>query len=164
MRNKPTNCYHLSLLRKLHLGYFRKPHWKSMGLLEISRVTWQVCHNKRKPYAEFYSIFTTDFICSYMFLPILSHPIKMWDGYHKRGNYMCSIVTNLTSTYNINWLTNSADATFCISWDIIIFRSKAVTQNVCCMMCSPSGVFGTKSIVLVLKRIWIVFTEPTIQT
>ena len=23
-------------------GYFRKPHWKSMRLLEISRVTWQV--------------------------------------------------------------------------------------------------------------------------
>ena len=25
------------------LGYFWEPHWKSMGLPEISRVTWQVC-------------------------------------------------------------------------------------------------------------------------
>ena len=24
-------------------GYFREPHWLSMGLPEISRVTWQVC-------------------------------------------------------------------------------------------------------------------------
>ena len=24
-------------------GYFWEPHWKSMGLPEISRVTWQVC-------------------------------------------------------------------------------------------------------------------------
>ena len=24
-----------------YLGYFREPHWKSMGLPEISRVTWQ---------------------------------------------------------------------------------------------------------------------------
>ena len=24
-------------------GYFREPHWKSMGLPAISRVTWQVC-------------------------------------------------------------------------------------------------------------------------
>ena len=24
-------------------GYFREPHWKSMGLPEISGVTWQVC-------------------------------------------------------------------------------------------------------------------------
>ena len=24
-------------------GYFREPHWISMGLLEISRVTWQLC-------------------------------------------------------------------------------------------------------------------------
>ena len=25
------------------LRYFQKPHWFSMGLLEISKVTWQVC-------------------------------------------------------------------------------------------------------------------------
>ena len=24
-------------------GYFQEPHWKSMGLPEISRVTWQLC-------------------------------------------------------------------------------------------------------------------------
>ena len=24
-------------------GYFQEPHWKSMGLLEIFRVTWQLC-------------------------------------------------------------------------------------------------------------------------
>ena len=24
-------------------GYFQEPHWLSMGLLEISRVSWQVC-------------------------------------------------------------------------------------------------------------------------
>ena len=31
-------------------GYFREPHWFSMGLLEISRVSWQVgwgqCHHR----------------------------------------------------------------------------------------------------------------------
>ena len=25
-------------------GFFQEPYWLSMGLLEISRVTWQVCH------------------------------------------------------------------------------------------------------------------------
>ena len=24
-------------------GYLREPHWKSMGLPEVSRVTWQIC-------------------------------------------------------------------------------------------------------------------------
>ena len=28
-------------------GYFREPHWKSMGLPEISSVTWQVCIHRR---------------------------------------------------------------------------------------------------------------------
>ena len=27
-------------------GYFQEPHWISMGLPEISRVTWQVCGSK----------------------------------------------------------------------------------------------------------------------
>ena len=27
-------------------GYFREPHWKSMGLPEISRVTWWICFSE----------------------------------------------------------------------------------------------------------------------
>ena len=36
-----TNLFCKSYLSS-YPGYFRKPHWKAMGLLEISRVTWQI--------------------------------------------------------------------------------------------------------------------------
>ena len=38
-----TRCLWLKWAHLLsYPGYFREPHWKSMGLPEISRVTWQV--------------------------------------------------------------------------------------------------------------------------
>ena len=37
---KCGSCIYLSS----YPGYFQEPYWLSMGLLEISRVTWQVCN------------------------------------------------------------------------------------------------------------------------
>ena len=37
--------YELMTYLSSYPWYFQEPHWFSMGLLEISRVTWQVCNN-----------------------------------------------------------------------------------------------------------------------
>ena len=41
----PVQEYSIQVYTELpsYPGYFQEPHWKSMGLLEISRVTWQLC-------------------------------------------------------------------------------------------------------------------------
>ena len=40
-----TFCFSVTWLHacQYYSGYFREPHWKSMGLPEISKSTWQLC-------------------------------------------------------------------------------------------------------------------------
>ena len=43
----PTTEFGVAAELSIYPGYFREPHWKSMGLPEISRVTWQLCGRRR---------------------------------------------------------------------------------------------------------------------
>ena len=52
-------------------GYFWEPHWNSMGLLEISRVTWQLCMRLCKQSALSVALSVTELSRFYFFYDLL---------------------------------------------------------------------------------------------
>ena len=73
---------HLSSYR----GYFHKPHWKSMGLPEISRVTWQVWNWAADDFLMYFHD-TYFYVSIHHQLKVWSQkPLFFWSGHKTRGH------------------------------------------------------------------------------
>ena len=74
-------------------GYFREPHWKSMGFPEISSVTWEVCIRLISYNIDWSWVDLISRSINFMFVPVSFEDfLSLWGGLVDWGWYYLRLV------------------------------------------------------------------------